>query len=83
MPAQVDALIYCLGGDTQDILAAAALLEEDKADFDKVIEVLQNHRIGKSNVIHERARFHQRKQEPGETVEAFVTALHKVVFHCG
>lgn len=81
--AQVDALIYCLGGDAEDILAAATLTEEDKVDFEKVLEVFQNHCIGKRNVIYERARFHQRKQEPGETVEAFVTALHRLVAHCG
>ncbi|CAN7996562.1 unnamed protein product, partial [Ixodes hexagonus] len=82
-PAQVDALIYCLGGDAEDILAATTLSEEEKVDFDKVIEVFQGHCVGKRNVIYERARFHQRKQELGETVEAFVTALHKLVAHCG
>ncbi|CAN8029588.1 unnamed protein product [Ixodes persulcatus] len=82
-PAQVDALIYCLGGDAEDILAAATLSGEEKVDFDNVIEVFQGHCVGKRNVMYERARFHQRKQEPGETVEAFVMALHKLVAHCG
>lgn len=44
-PVQVDALIYCLGVDAEVILAAATLLEEDKVDFDNVIEVFQRYRI--------------------------------------
>lgn len=81
--AQVDALIYCLGGDAEDILAASTLTKEEQENFEKVIDMLENHFIGKRNIIYERARFNQRRQEPGETVEAFVTALHRLVAHCG
>lgn len=61
------------------MLAAATLSVEDKAEFDQVIKVIQSHCIVQRNVISERAMFHQRKQEPGETVKAFVTALDRQV----
>lgn len=73
--AQVDTLIYCLGGDTEDILAAATLSEKDKANLEKLDDVLQNHFISKRNLIYEQGKFHQHKQKAGETVEAIATAL--------
>jgi hypothetical protein len=40
------------------------------------------HFIVTKNVIFERAQFNQRKQEPRESTEAFVTALHKLADSC-
>ena len=34
------------------------------------------------NVIFERAKFNQRRQEDGETVDTFITALHALAEHC-
>lgn len=56
---QVDALNYCNAGDTEDILAASMLSKEEQEAFDKVIDMLENHFIGKRNIIYERARFNQ------------------------
>ena len=34
------------------------------------------------NIIYERAKFNQRKQFPGESVDDFITALYRLVEHC-
>ena len=35
------------------------------------------------NVIFERAKFNQRQEEQGETVDSFITSLHYLAEHCG
>lgn len=35
------------------------------------------------NPIFERAKFNQRRQEEGEPVDSFITALHCLAEHCG
>ena len=47
-----------------------------------VVEKFERHFIKKRNVIFERARFNQRKQEEGESVDDFVTALLCLSEHC-
>lgn len=37
----------------------------------------------KRHVIFERAKFNMRKQEDGEPVDAFITALYSLAEHCG
>ena len=38
--------------------------------------------VKRKNVIFERARFNQRKQKEGKTLEAFIVSLHKLAEHC-
>ena len=37
----------------------------------------------RQNIIFERAKFNQRRQEPGEPVDNFITTLHYLAEHCG
>ncbi|UYV79808.1 K02A2.6-like [Cordylochernes scorpioides] len=46
------------------------------------IEAFDNHFIGKRNVVYERALFGLRSQRPEETIEEFVTVLHRISEHC-
>ena len=41
-----------------------------------------DHFIVRLNVIFERAKFNQRRQTEGETVDIFITDLHALVEHC-
>ena len=44
--------------------------------------IISGNVIPQRNVIYERALFNSRKQEPGEPVEEFITALHTLVEYC-
>ncbi|UYV78302.1 K02A2.6-like, partial [Cordylochernes scorpioides] len=56
--------------------------QDDAKNLDKVIEAFDNHFIGKRNVVYERALFGLRSQRPEETIEEFVTVLHRISEHC-
>ena len=79
---QVSTFIYSMGNRAKDILTSMSLSEEDSEDYEKVIDSFERHFIKKRNVIYERARFNQRRQEQGETVDTFITALFKLAEHC-
>ncbi|UYV73203.1 K02A2.6-like [Cordylochernes scorpioides] len=79
---QITALIYLMGERAEEIHSAFNLSEDDAKNLDKVIEVFDNHFIGKRNVVNERALFGLRSQRPEETIEEFVTVLHRISEHC-
>ncbi|KAL6483174.1 hypothetical protein MHYP_G00080460 [Metynnis hypsauchen] len=79
---QVSTLIYSMGDESEDILNASELTEGDKLIYEKVKRCFDAHFIGEHNVIFERAKFNMRKQEPGETAESFITAVHKQADYC-
>ena len=81
--AQVNTLIYSMGDEADDILRSFALSEEDKKEYDSVKAQFDAHFVKRRNVIFERARFNLRKQEEGEPVDAFITALYALAEHCG
>ena len=66
---QVNAFLYAMDGDAEDTMASFTFTEEAFADkYDAVKAKFENHFIAKRNVIHERAKFNQRVQGPGEPV---------------
>ena len=79
---QVSTLVYAMGGDAEDVLASFGMSAEDIKDYAKVLGEFEKHFVAKRNPIFERARFNQRSQHPGESVEAFVTALHQLAEYC-
>lgn len=50
--------------------------------FDAVKQKFQVHFVHTKNVVYESARFNQRKQETGKTVDEFVTTLNELVSCC-
>ena len=80
---QISALIYAMGKEAEHIFKSFQFAdEEDKKKFEKVFEKFDEYFVPKRNTIHERARFHQRAQQPGESVETFVRTLHEISEHC-
>ena len=79
---QVNTLGYTMGDAADDILASLGLTEEEKKTYDTVVAKFQGHFVKKRNVIFERAKFNQCKQEEGESVDNFVTALYCLSEHC-
>lgn len=80
---QVNALIYTMGEDAEDILVSLHLSPAEASDYATVKDKLDAHFITRRNVIFERAKFNQRQQEPGEPADSFITALHCLAEHCG
>ena len=79
---QVNTLLYCLGADAETVFTSFNLSAEDAKDVTKVLDKFTNYFIPKRNVIHERAMFNQRIQQPGESVESFIRALHEMSIYC-
>ncbi|KAI3373366.1 hypothetical protein L3Q82_006673 [Scortum barcoo] len=80
---QVNALIYTMGEEAEDILVSLHLSPEDASEYATVKEKLDAHFVARRNVIFERAKFNQRQQETGESAfDCFITALHCLAEHC-
>ena len=79
---QVNTLIYCMGDAADDILRSFKLTEADSKVYETVKEKFESHFVKRRNVIFERATFNNRKQEQGEPVDAFITALYTLAEHC-
>ena len=71
--AQVNTLIYSMGDEADDILAALKLTTDERKSYKTVKEKLDNHFVIKRNVIYERAKFNMRMQRNGEPVDNFIT----------
>ena len=79
---QVNTLIYTMGESADDILSSMGLSDEEKSNYDAVKGKFTAHFVKDINVIYERAKFNRRTQQEGETVDQFVTALHKSAEYC-
>lgn len=80
---QVNALIYTMGDAAEDIIVSFHLSSEEANDYDTVKTRLDAHFVTRRNIIFERAKFNQRQQETGETVDNFQTALQCLAEFCG
>ncbi len=80
---QVNALIYTMGEEAEDILTSLHLSAHEASDYETVKNSLNDHFVARRNVIFERAKFNQRQQHVGESVEHFITELHCLAEHCG
>ena len=54
----------------------------DKKILAKVIEKLEEFFVGDTHEAYESYRFHLRRQEDGESIEAFIAALRKLAKNC-
>lgn len=70
------------GDDVEDILNALPLVDAQKKSYDAVTAFFTAHCVTKRNVLFDRVRFNQRCQEPGESVESFITAVHWLAEYC-
>ena len=79
---QISSLIYAMGDEAEDILKTFCLSEADQKKYKVVTDKFRAHFITKRNIVYERAKFNRRIQEPGEPVDAFITALYSLAEHC-
>ena len=71
-----------MGDRVDDILHTFTLSEDEASTYDEIIEKVEAHFVKKRNVSFERSKFNQRSQQPGESVDAFITSLYTLVDHC-
>ena len=81
-PRQVCVLLYCMGQDAEDVLTSTKVTADDRKEYKKVMDKLEEFFKVRRNVIFERARFNRRDQLPGETAEAYITALYSMIDAC-
>ena len=79
---QVNTLVYSMGDAADDILITLGLTAENKKKYKPVTEKFTDHFVKKRNTIFERAKFNQRVQESGESVDAFITDLYSLAETC-
>jgi transposase InsO family protein len=82
---QRDALLYSMGvKEAEKIMKTFTwgVGESDKS-FEDLTSKFTNHFIPRVNIRHERAKFCERVQRPGETVAEFVRDLYDLVNTCG
>ena len=79
---QVNTLLYSMGDEADEILRSFRLSAEDAKKYDTVKSKFDQHFVQRRNIIYERAKFNLRKQEPGESVDTFITALYGLAEHC-
>ena len=80
---QVSTLLYSMGPDAETVLEQ--LTFDDPADATKwkpVTEKLDVYFQPTINVIHQRCIFETLVQQPGQTVEEFVSVLHSTAKYC-
>ena len=79
---QVNTLLYCLGEETEDILASINIGEEDRKKYDSVLAKFDSFFSVRKNVIIECAKFNKRSQLPDEPVQQFITSLYNLAADC-
>ena len=79
---QVNALIYVMGDKADDILNSFGLSDDERKVYRTVKEKFDDYFEPQRNVIFQRAKFNQRKQLPGESVDDFITDLHCLADRC-
>ena len=78
----MNTIVYCMGDQADDILRSFKLSAEDGKKYSVVIEKFEVHFVKRRNMIFERAKFNNRKQEQGEPVDTFITALYTLAENC-
>ena len=78
--AHLNMLVYSMGDEADDILKSFTFADgESDKSYETVKKKFDDHFIPQ---IYERALFNSHPQEPGESVDRFITALHTSAEHC-
>ena len=79
---QVSTLLYCMGEKAEDVLTSTGISDEERKWYDAVMSKLNGFFKVQKNLIFEIARFNQRNQSEGESIEQYITALYHHIETC-
>ncbi len=79
---KIRTMLYCLGDDAEEVLTSTSISAEQRKIYDQVLEKFDEFFKVRRNVIYERARFNKRDQKTGESSEAYITELYKLIESC-
>ncbi|XP_077534690.1 uncharacterized protein LOC144146628 [Haemaphysalis longicornis] len=79
---QVRTLRYTIGRQAREIFSTFALSEEQQKQFEVVKKKFKHHFVSARNLVDESTCFHRRIQQPGESVDQFITALDTLADRC-
>ena len=75
--------LACIGSEAYEVFQTMDFeTEGDRADIEKVIEAFERHCVGEVNVTYERYVFNRRMQDVGETFDAFMSDLRRLIKSC-
>ncbi|XP_072142307.1 uncharacterized protein [Dermacentor andersoni] len=80
--AQVRILLYTMGRQAREIFSTFALPEEEQKQYEVVRKKFDKHFVAARYLVYESTCFHRHIQEPEESVDQFVTALHTLADQC-
>ncbi|XP_049520589.1 uncharacterized protein LOC119443895 [Dermacentor silvarum] len=80
--AQVRTLLYTMGKQAREIFSTFELSEQQQKQYEVVRKKFDDHFVAARNLVYESACFHRRIQQPGESVDQFITALHTQADRC-
>ena len=75
---QISQLICVMGDNAEKIFESFGLTEVDRLTFDQVMAKFDDYFNLKRNIVHERARFYERCQQPGETIDTYIRSLYEL-----
>ena len=80
---RVATFITCIGKEALEVHNGLLFQSEDeRTDINKVLELWQNHCLGKTNIIYERYKFNNRSQEQAESIDTYITSLRALAETC-
>ena len=80
---RVATFITCIGSEALEVYNGLPFeAKENKQVMSKVLELMERHCIGQTNVIYERYCFNNRNQESGESFDAYLTVLRTLAKTC-
>ncbi|KAJ8932068.1 hypothetical protein NQ314_014968 [Rhamnusium bicolor] len=76
---KINILMYILGEEAEEVMLQ---FTQVPTTYVETLTALENHFIPRRNTIFERYKFNTRTQQPGESIESFITSLHSLAEHC-
>ena len=79
---QVSTFLYCFGETAEDLMLAMAATDDDRSSFANIKAKFDAYFKVRHNTVYERACFNKRVQQPGESAEDFIVAIHSMADRC-